>query len=213
MRSNVEQWQELQARGYFENHPDYQGIKEAGGPESLNAISRFVELRSDMKLVVIGCGYGRETLKLAPLVGAVYGIDVSDTILDKAEAFLRSKEISNFVPVTHAEYKAKVPSGIDLVFSIVVMQHLTRDLVRDYFKSLGEKLKAGGGFVVQFLEEQFDGVELADAQLEVVEPSISWTKRQLVELSEVSGLELVSVRTEQVTPTALWHWTYFRKEA
>lgn len=209
MRSNVEHWQELQARGYFENHPEYGGMREAGGEESLAAIERFLPLRHEMDVVVIGCGYGRETLKIAPHVRIVYGIDVSNIILDKASAFLRSRRVDNFVPVAYAEYKTVVPQSVDLVFSIVVMQHITRDLVRDYFRTFSGRLKAGGGMVVQFLEEQYEGVDKADAQLEAVEPSVSWTRRQLGSLADYAGLELADVHTQQVTPTALWHWTYF----
>jgi hypothetical protein len=91
------------------------------------------------------------------------------------------------------------------------MQHLTRDLVMDYFSSLGEKLKPGGGFVVQFLEEL--NVDNFDAELRKYEPSVSWTLRQLAHLSMDAKLDFIDVHTQLVTPTALWHWVYFRKPA
>jgi SAM-dependent methyltransferase len=83
IRSNVQYWQELQSEGYFENHPCYDGIKEAGGEECLGAIARFTTLGPGQSIAVIGCGYGRESLKLSREVGHIYGIDVSDEILDK----------------------------------------------------------------------------------------------------------------------------------
>lgn len=211
MRTNVEQWKQLQDEGYFENHVCYDGLKEYGGEESVAAIERFMPLTSDMKVVVIGCGYGRETLNIAPRVRTVYGIDVNMTILDKASRFLGERGISNFVPVPYDEFEQRIPQGIDLVFSIVVMQHLTRDLVRDYFLRLGRKLAPGGAFVVQFLEALYDGVDEADAALIAQEPSVSWKSRQLVELSQSAGLTFGQIQTTLVTPTALWHWTHFRK--
>jgi cyclopropane fatty-acyl-phospholipid synthase-like methyltransferase len=211
IRSNVQYWQELQSEGYFENHPCYDGIKEAGGEECLNAIARFTELDREKSMAVIGCGYGRESLKLSREVAHIYGIDVSEDILDKARKFLGEHGVTNFTGVLHENYKRDIPAGLDLVFSIVVMQHLTRDLVQDYFSSLADKLKPGGAFVVQFLEELFEGVDTVDAELKKYEPSISWTIRQLVQLSAAAKLDFIDVHTQLVTPTALWHWAYFRK--
>jgi cyclopropane fatty-acyl-phospholipid synthase-like methyltransferase len=211
MNSNVEFWKELQDEDYFENHPCYKGVMIAGGEESILAIEHFFPLTPEMKLVVIGCGYGRETFKLAQRVSRVYGIDVSERILQKAERFLTSNGISNFTPVLCDGYASAVPDGIDVVFSIVVMQHLTRDLVRDYFRTLGKKLAPGGHFVVQFLEELYDGVDERDAELKKYEPSISWTGRQIVELIAQAGLEVEEIRTIKVTPTALWHWACARR--
>jgi cyclopropane fatty-acyl-phospholipid synthase-like methyltransferase len=166
-----------------------------------------------MRIAVIGCGYGRETLKLAPRVMEVYGIDVSKTILDKAVAFLSERGVTNFTPVLAESYVQTIPSGLDVVFSIVVMQHLTRDLVRNYFVELGNKLATGGSFVVQFLDEPNVDYKSTDApERSGGEPSISWSHWQLVELSRLAGLKLVEIRTHLVTEAALWHWVHFRKD-
>lgn len=213
-RSNLEVWKRLQNDGYFEKHPCYKGIADFGGQEAVQAIEWFVSLRADMKIAVIGCGYGRETLKLAPLVQRVYGIDVSKTILDKAIAYLSERNITNFTPVLAESFAQTIPSGLDLVFSIVVMQHLTRDLVRNYFVELGNKLIPGGGFVIQFLDEASVDYRATDApEKSGGEPSISWSSWQLVELSRAAKLTLVEIRTQLVTDNALWHWAYFRKDA
>src|ERR1039457_2894108 len=82
-RSNLDEWKQLQNDHYFENHPCYKGISEFGGQEAVEAIQWFLPIRPEMRIAVIGCGFGRETLKLAPLVKEVYGIDVNSTILDK----------------------------------------------------------------------------------------------------------------------------------
>jgi hypothetical protein len=65
--------------------------------------------------------------------------------------------------------------------------------------------------VVQFLEELFDGVEHADAELRAYEPSISWNARQITQLAQSADLRLVEIRTSLVTPTALWHWSHIRR--
>ena len=100
------------------------------------------------------------------------------------------------------------------MFSIVVMQHLTRDLVRNYFLELGKKLKPGGGFVVQFVDEAGVDYGKTDApERDGWEPSVSWSPWQLVELSRHANLKFMEVRTQLVTEAALWHWAYFVKPA
>jgi SAM-dependent methyltransferase len=212
MRSNLKVWVRLQEAGYFENHPCYNGIADYGGHEAVQAINWFMPLSQDMTVAVIGCGYGRETLRIAPLVNRVYGIDVSRTILDKAVSYLTERNVGNFTPVSADAFVAAIPQELDLVFSMIVMQHLTRDLVRNYFLELTKKLKRRGGFVVQFLEE-VAGDRNDDAPEDSGgEPSISWSVWQLVELARASGLTFVEVRTQLATESALWHWAHFRKD-
>jgi cyclopropane fatty-acyl-phospholipid synthase-like methyltransferase len=211
VRSNVDHWKQMQEKEYFETHPCYNGLRDFSGEVDISFINWFTKPTPTMRVVVIGCGYGRETAHLAPQVGHVYGIDVSPLILGKAIRYLGEKGVSNFTPVLAERYKAEVPEGVDLVFSIVVMQHLTRALVFDYFKSLGEKLSPNGIFVVQFLEDLEPSAANQDAELRVYEPSVTWTIAQLYNLSVQSGLKFKEVRTIQVTPTALWHWVCFSK--
>lgn len=209
-RSNVDYWKQLQDKNYFETHPCYNGFRDLGDDVTSN-IGRFLKLSPEMRVVVIGSGYGRESAYIAPQVGHIYGIDVNETISRKAGTYLAERNITNFSGILADQYDELIPDGIDLVFSIVVMQHLTRDLVRDYFRNLGRKLKPNGVFVVQFLEELFDDVAQADAELRAYEPSISWTARQITELAQHADLRLVEIRTSLVTPTALWHWTHLSR--
>ena len=207
LRSNVEHWKQLQENDYFEKHPCYNGLRDFDASTCILIEKYCTPLERDMNVVVIGCGYGRDTAHIAPRVRHVWGIDVSPTILGKAETYLRERGIDNFSPVLADDYGSAIPDGIDLVFSIVVMQHLTRDLVRDYFRTLGRKLAPSGRMLVQFVEDFLAMHE--DAELRPYEPSISWTSRQLLELAEETGVKFLELRTYQATPTALWHWGVF----
>jgi hypothetical protein len=94
------------------------------------------------------------------------------------------------------------------------MQHLTRDLSRNYFIELGRKLVPQDGLVIQFLDEASVDYRTTDAPERFGgEPSINWSPWQLVELSRAAKLNLVEIRTQLVTDAALWHWAYFRKDA
>lgn len=210
MRSNLTCWQQLQASGYFDS-PTYRDRPDFGDFE-IRAIEQFTPLRDDMTVVVIGCGYGRETEYISPRVKHVYGIDVSEPLLESARQNLEAKGVRNFTPVLASEYASKIPPGVDLVFSIVVMQHLTRDLVVDYFCRLGALLAPGGQMVVQFVEEIGKDVR-NDAELRVYEPMVNWTPQQIVRLTRLASLKFEETRTVLIAEDALWHWAFVSKEA
>lgn len=211
IRSNVEYWQQMQEKDYFEHHPCYKGLVDTWGDSECGVIEWFLPLKSDMKVVNIGCGYGREAVHIARKVQHVYGIDVSERILNKARAYVAEKGVTNFTPILAENYKSEIPSGIDLVFSIVVMQHLTRDLVKDYLTSLGAKLKPTGKMVIQFLEALKSDLD-ADAELKAYEPSISWSIPQIVLTAREVGLKFEQSRSFIMTDETLWHWTLLSKE-
>jgi len=205
IRSNVAHWKVLQDQGYFENHPWYQGLVDTGGDASVTYIERFLPLQPAMNVVVIGCGYGRETAHIAPRVRHVYGIEVSEVILGKALAYLRERSITNFTPALAESYDATIPDGIDLVYSVVVMQHLTRDLVKDYLLRLGRKLSVSGRMVIQFIEST-DADLTADAEMMPYEPSVSWSLPLIAEAARHAGLKFEQAFSSLATDRAFWHW-------
>jgi SAM-dependent methyltransferase len=207
-KSNLEYWKKLQAEGYFDS-PTYKDRPDFGEFE-VRAIEQFLPLRSNMNVVVVGCGYGRESDYIAKRVKRVYGIDVSQELLDKAVEYLEQRGVKNFTPVLAEKYTTNIPGPLDLVFSIVVMQHLTRDLVVKYLKHLGRLLTREGKMVIQFVEELGKDPN-NDAELRVYEPMVNWTIPQLVALTRCTGLRLEEVRTILITETALWHWTFISK--
>ena len=211
-RSNLEHWKRLHEHDYFETHPSYHGLRDFGGHNEIGAIEMFTAFEPAMRVVVIGCGYGRETAHIAPRVAHVYGIEVSETILEKAVRYLAERQVANFTPVLAERYATEIPDGIDLVFSVACMQFITRDLVCDYFATLARKLTPSGMFIVQFIEELDPDAASRDAELRDYEPSVSWTLPQLFELAQRSGLRFRQTRTYpmvEVSPVRLWHWVWF----
>ena len=197
----------MQENDYFNKHTHFKGYPGTA-PEALPAIRRFRQLMSTDNVVIIGCGYGRETRIIAPKVGWVWGIDVNDKILRKAVKVLSEEGVDNFTPVLAEEYKECIPTLIDIVYSIVVVQHITRDLTRDYILTLSERLSLDGIMVIQFLERLVHPVH--DAALRIYEPSVTWTRNEIRDLAKESQLS-VKIHTEDITEEILHHWAGFRK--
>lgn len=209
----LEHWRAVQAKGYFDDHPAYGGLREFGSDEAVYAIEQFRPLSPEAQVVVIGCGYGRESLGLARRAQTVWGIDVSAPVLRTAVGFLSDRGVHNFRPALAGQYATVIPDGVDVVFSLVVMQHLPREFVRSYFSTLSAKLRPGGCFVVQFLENMDTHEDAPDIPEGVEEPSVSWTVRQLAELADHAGVVFQEVRSLRVAARTLWHWAYFVREA
>lgn len=207
-KNNVAYWQALQKQGYFENHicygHDHNGLKLFGDDDKY--ISRYLPLTRLMNVVVIGCGYGRESVLIARHVRQVFGIDVDDVVLEKAKAFTLSHGISNFVPVHAEHWRDGIPEGIDLVYSMVVFQHLTRHLARDYIVGMIPKMSPQGRFLCQFCEAENGSY---DASLHEYEPNVSWTEGDIRQLMIDCGLVLYQLETTQVSRSAKWHWAFF----
>lgn len=205
MRSNVAIWQALQEADYFDRHPRYEQGRLETGAYDIETIGRFCSIEPHHVVVVIGCGYGRESAFICKRAALVYGVDVSDKILARASAHLSgTHRVTNFRPVLAEKYATDIPSGIDLVYSVTVMQHLTRDLVCDYLQTLGGKLAPAGRMLIQFLEY---GVSEPDASVsKVYEPTVSWTPDQIKQASEAAGLVTLNFTTDAVRPGCAWHW-------
>lgn len=206
LTSNLAHWKEMQNKNYFDNHFVYldekKRLKDFG--DDLEWIERRRPLDKTMNVVVLGCGYGRETAMIAPKVQHVFGIDVSQRILSKCERRLRSKGIDNFTGIAADTWKAGIPHGIDFVYCITVFQHLTRDLVEDYLRGLRKKLSPGGTLLCQFAELP-NATE--DARLEVYEPNVRWTATEIQEVIGRAGLQLLDLESQPMGK-GFWHWAY-----
>ena len=211
MKSNLSHWQRMQDYNYFENHPCYLGLNTFDHDRDLSFIEPFRKLEPTDKVAIIGCGYGRETRLIAPKVAKVYGIDVSPKILDKARNWLAGHGVHNFTPVLAASYRDEIPNDLDLVYSIVCFQHLTRDLVADYFENMVPKLKSGGSIIAQFYEDKRNPT--LDAPLESFESVVTWTADEVRALAASVGLKVEGFVTSRIPDyeSVWWHWLHGRK--
>lgn len=210
-QSNLGHWKEMQAQGYFDRHPHYQageGLIEGGN--DLEIIAESTSLGPNDAVAVIGCGYGRESALLAPVVKTVYGIDVMPELLERARLYLAQRQLTNFVPVLADEWRQKLPDGLRLVYTVTVFQHLTKHLVEAYVCGMAEKLAADGRLVCQFM---YSHTGTHDAILATYEPHVSWAPQEIQALMARAGLEILQLK--QVLANAEenihWLWLHARK--
>jgi len=211
VNSNLETWKRLQEQDYFEHHECYRtpdGVLPAGG-DDVAIIERYHKLGPDQDVVVVGCGYGRETSVIAPRVRRVWGIDVSERILGKASAYLSARGVGNFTPVQAEHWARDVPQGVSLFYCFIVFQHLTRDLTKAYVLGMGEKLAPGGHVVCQFAELDYGTADADPAKL--TEPCVRWTPGDIAELAREAGLVLRRLDTDRIEGHGLWHWAHLEK--
>lgn len=203
---NLAIWKQLQVNDYFERHPLY-----ARGWEfaDLEMITKFIKLSRDMNAVVIGCGQGREVLKLAQVVRHVWGIDVSLPVLEMTKATLGALW-PFFTGVLADNWETFAPQqNIDLVYSVAVFQHLSTEWVWKYTRELGKRLRPagetgpGGSMIIQFLERN----ELKGAR----EPMQSWTLNGISHLAYEAQLQIERIITVNMGKDSLWHWAHFRR--
>lgn len=212
MNTNVAVWQRLHEEGYFDRHPRYAGRLRHGG-DDIEWIGRFVALQPHWRVMVIGAGYGRESALIAPHVRRVYAVDVGGVVLNAMRAYLHERRVTNVVPLHAEAWEGELREEIDLVYSLVTFQHLSRDLVRAYVLGLRAWLAPRGQCVVQFLDSPTCS---ADADPGAVhEPSVRWTPDEIRALIAGAGFTLYALVTEAVghddprPGPHWWHWAHF----
>ena len=96
-----------------------------------------------------GCGIGRVAKYLAPQCRILYAADVSSAMLGKAHTYLAGQH--NIVFTKISETRLPYRDGFfDTIFSLLVLQHMTREDAYLYLQEFQRTLKAGGKCIVQF---------------------------------------------------------------
>ena len=111
---------------------------------------RYSKPQKDEICVDLGCGRGSDVLKMAEEVGQegkVYGIDITDAMIDKARRTAKKMNIANveFIKSTLGSLPFEDDS-VDLLISNCTINHAERK--DDVWKEIFRILKIGGRFVV-----------------------------------------------------------------
>lgn len=98
----------------------------------------------------IGCGTGRLSRALSKHVGSVTGVDVSETMLNKAKEDNADCGHIAFIKTNGRDLSPLNDNSLDFVFSLIVFQHIPdQAVIENYFKEIKRVLKSHGLAKVQ----------------------------------------------------------------
>ncbi|HEU5271688.1 MAG TPA: class I SAM-dependent methyltransferase, partial [Jatrophihabitans sp.] len=102
------------------------------------------------RVLEIGCGVGRMTRRLSELAAGVLATDVSQEMLNRAQANLADRSNVSFVLVPGDGTLPVPDDSVDLVFSYITLQHVSSKL--DQLRYLHESVRVlapGGRLAIQ----------------------------------------------------------------
>lgn len=98
----------------------------------------------------IGCGTGRLSRALSEHVAKVTGIDISETMLQKAKQDNADRANIEFLQTDGTNFAQVATNSIDFIFSLIVFQHIPSQIVVEgYFSEMNRVLKPGACAKIQ----------------------------------------------------------------
>jgi len=104
--------------------------------------AKLLEALADKNKTVLdyGCGIGRVLKHVAPMFKTAYGVDVCQDFLTKASEYCNG--IDNI--------RLTKPKKVDVVYSLMVMQHNSPEKRKQIMADIYKMLKIGGIAIIQF---------------------------------------------------------------
>jgi len=96
----------------------------------------------------IGCGVGRLECSLVREVKSCTGIDIAPSMVSLAKKYVKAPNV-DFLVVNGRNLASLKNIQFDLIFSIIVFQHLSRDTFKNYIKDSFKHLKSKGKLFFQ----------------------------------------------------------------
>lgn len=99
-------------------------------------------------LLDIGCGVGRLEYSLARYVYKCIGVDIAPSMINLAKKNVKAKNIE-FLETNGKDLQVLKNQNFDLIFSIIVFQHLPKEIFLNYLKESKNLLKKSGKIFFQ----------------------------------------------------------------
>ncbi|MGW6933922.1 class I SAM-dependent methyltransferase [Lentzea sp. NPDC054927] len=108
-------------------------------------VARKLGLKSGMKLLDVGCGWGGMVMHAAREYGVrAIGVTLSRNQAEWAQKAIVEAGLSDLAEVRHLDYRDVRETGFDAVSSIGLTEHIGKAKLPGYFAALYGKLKPGG---------------------------------------------------------------------
>jgi cyclopropane-fatty-acyl-phospholipid synthase len=178
-------------------HPD-QTLEDAQEAK-LSRVEQLLDLRGGEKVLEIGCGWGALAMRLAHAGARVTGVTLSSEQLAFSRQRVEQQAVVGKVAFDMTDYR-DIEGSYDRIVSIEMLEAVGEVYWPIYFKTLHNRLNAGGIAVLQVItidEARFDTYRgSADfIQRHIFPGGMLPTKAIIVELSARAGLKLVSTQS------------------
>ncbi len=132
-------------------HPWEAVVENVNNPKDLyqqgkNVVRLLEKLRlinRESRVLDIGCGVGRVEYALAGSVERCVGIDIAPSMIKLARKNVKAKNVT-FLTTNGDSLNEVKNEKFDLVFSLLVFQHLSRRIFQKYVKEASQILAKGG---------------------------------------------------------------------
>jgi ubiquinone/menaquinone biosynthesis C-methylase UbiE len=168
------------------------------------------QIGENARLLDLGCGIGRLEHHIKDKFGQICGVDVSPLMIEKAHRDFSDSPNIHFILTNGKDLRPLPQNYFDIAVSFLVLQHLPKSIVKEYFKEVHRILLPGGVFRIQVPILNFQNsiwsllTRRAGRRFDIpfrMEPSEwnRWTVRlytpsELVNLANVCGYDAVDVR-------------------
>jgi cyclopropane-fatty-acyl-phospholipid synthase len=164
----------------------------------LDRVVGLMDLRGGENVLEIGCGWGALALKLARAGARVTGITLSREQLAFARQRVQQENLSGKISLERTDYR-DVEGTYDRIVSIEMLEAVGEAYWPVYFRTLHERLKAGGTAVLQVItidEARFESYRATPdfIQRYIFPGGMLPTKSIIAEHAVAAGLEPVSMQ-------------------
>ena len=221
MKQRAKAWNEIHSKNYYDmNYPGEFNLKPYILPKDDNELQALLSnsyhykmlsnyITIDKKTVVLdlGCGYGRFIEFYAPLASFVYGIDITDYIIDICKTKYAGIENVEFIKNNGYSLKMIDDNSIDLVSCYTVFQHIPKKATQSYLKEFSRILKSDGKIIIQFQGVKSNNDKAyKDVGLDKKDYKIQYTKDDIQILATRSKLEIKKIDDDAKGNGLIWYW-------
>jgi cyclopropane-fatty-acyl-phospholipid synthase len=126
-------------------YPDATASLEQAQEYKFDLVARKIALRSGMRLLDVGCGWGGMVMHAASKYGVrALGVTLSEQQALWAQRAIKEAGLEHLAEVRHLDYREVSETDFDAVSSIGLTEHIGKAQLPGYFGFLHGKLKPGG---------------------------------------------------------------------
>jgi cyclopropane-fatty-acyl-phospholipid synthase len=108
-------------------------------------VAQKLALKSGKTLLDVGCGWGGMVMHAAAEHGVkALGVTLSRNQAEWAQAEIERRGLADLAEVRHLDYRDAPESEFDAISSIGLTEHIGKDNLPGYFRSLYDRLRPGG---------------------------------------------------------------------